>query len=533
MSYPNIFTSQRPARFLSAAFLAGLLGAAQPLIAQSVVLEGTGGGITIEGDLLSYENGFFKVATTLGEFNISAASVVCKGESCPKEEADIRADFAIIGSDTIGGELMPLLVKGFSERQGIVIASTSKTGDHQVVLDAIADDGFGEEAFKVMIEDRGSSTGFEALLENRADIAMSSRKVTREEAAALLAAGLGDPQDFAHEHTLAVDGLLITVHPDNPVGELYESEITDLLSGDISNWAELGGPDLPVKIYSRDTNSGTFATVNDRFLRLRGLELSPDAQIVADNEQMASAVTSDPGAIGYIGYAYGDDVKPVTIVQECGLKVAPTAFNAKAGEYPLQRMLYLYTTNKELSSDAVDLLNFSVSQEANGLVEKAGFISFGISKRDQEEVAAAVRAEMDQLTSANEANVARELYIDLLDHERLSTTFRFATGSSSLDNLSQSDLVRLAEYLGKLPDGTEVSLVGFTDSDGSFEANRGLAQGRAAAVQDLIENYVGAEALSNVRFTTKGYGELHPVGCNDNFAGQRLNRRVEVWVKKS
>lgn len=532
MPHPIFFQIQRRCGLLSTALVAGILAVSQPTIAQTVLLEGTDGGITIEGDLLSYENGFFKVATALGEFNISAASVICKGENCPTDDVDIRADFAIIGSDTVGKELMPLLVKGFSERQGIVIASTETTGDHQVVLDAVADEGLGEEAFKVMIEDRGSSTGFQALLDNRANIAMSSRRIKREEVEAIRAAGLGDPLEFSQEHELAVDGLLITVNPENPVGELYESEIADLLSGDISNWAELGGPDLPVTVYTRDSNSGTFSTVNDHFLRTRNAEITPDARIVADNAQMANAIFGDPGAIGYVGFAFKGDTKPVTIIQECGLKTLPTAFNAKSGEYPLQRTLYLYTTNKALPGDAVDLLNFAKSDEASGLIEKAGFISFGIGAQDQATIAEQIRADLEKIASPSEANLAREMYIDMLDHERLSTTFRFNTGSSELDNHSQTDLVRLATYVRGLPEGSEVSLVGFTDSDGSFDANRNLALSRATAVEALLKNYTGPEALSHLNFHVKGFGELNPVGCNDDFAGQRLNRRVEVWIRK-
>ncbi|MEM8596511.1 MAG: flagellar motor protein MotB, partial [Pseudomonadota bacterium] len=73
---------------------------------------------------------------------------------------------------------------------------------------------------------------------------------------------------------------------------------------------------------------------------------------------------------------------------------------------------------------------------------------------------------------------------------------------------------------------------GFTDSIGQFDLNRALAIRRAQGVLQEILAITGPEVLSRSPVLVQGYGELTPVGCNDNFAGRFANRRVEVWVRE-
>jgi len=73
--------------------------------------------------------------------------------------------------------------------------------------------------------------------------------------------------------------------------------------------------------------------------------------------------------------------------------------------------------------------------------------------------------------------------------------------------------------------------VGFADSVGDFEVNRGLAERRAQAVLATLQGAVPADALAGVALQVKSYGELTPVGCNESPEGRELNRRVEVWIR--
>ena len=146
--------------------------------------------------------------------------------------------------------------------------------------------------------------------------------------------------------------------------------------------------------------------------------------------------------------------------------------------------------------------------------------------------AASVRAAIDDTNSPSEKTLMRELYIDLQEWERLSTTFRFRSGSSTLDNASQRDLLTLAGHLSENGAGLEIALVGFTDSDGPSDANTALGLKRASTVREKLRTIAGGSGIDISGIGLKSYGELNPVACNTDYVGQRLNRRVEVWVRK-
>jgi phosphate transport system substrate-binding protein len=516
-------------KLLLATTIYAALGTA--LAAQTVTLQSEDGKISMSGQLLGFSNGSYQLRTELGDMNIRSSIVSCIGDGCPVTTADTGGDFQIAGSDTIGEELMPLLIKGFAESQGAVVERET-IADRTHAFNAIGDGGLGDNLFNVVVEDFGSSTGFEALIAGEAGIGMSSRQIKREEVRAFRDGGLGDPLSFAQEHAIAVDGMVIVVHPDNPVSALSDQQISGLLSGAITNWSELGGPDLPVSVYTRNSDSGTFSTISDRFLAPFNAQIASGSAIVDGNQTMTDSVFSDPGAIGYVGFAYKGDAKPVSLVSSCGVVAEASAFGAKTGEYPLQRTLYLYTTNRELPAAAQNLVSFASSPEATGLIEKSGFLAFNVSGRDQSSTAAAVRAAIEEVSSPSEIATMRELYIDMQEYTRLSPTFRFRTGSTALDNASQRDLQNLARYISQnTADTAEIAFVGFTDSDGSFEANRALGFSRAEAIRNQLALLLGGnrDIVSDVEL--KSFGELNPLGCNDDFRGQQLNRRVEVWIR--
>ena len=115
--------------------------------------------------------------------------------------------------------------------------------------------------------------------------------------------------------------------------------------------------------------------------------------------------------------------------------------------------------------------------------------------------------------------------------DRLSTTFRFRTGSSKMDEKARADMNRLIHYLERMPQGTKVSMVGFTDDVGAFEANLNLSVQRAEQVMRDVSQ-AAAGRLSHIEFGSTGFGETAPSACNITDGGKAINRRVEVWISK-
>src|SRR5690606_21077080 len=98
---------------------------------------------------------------------------------------------------------------------------------------------------------------------------------------------------------VALDGLAIIVHPDNPVTRLDIDSIRALFAGDIRNWRQVGGRNAPVRLAARDDKSGTYETF--RMLVLGNASLAADAQRFESTDELAHRVASDPDAIGFVG----------------------------------------------------------------------------------------------------------------------------------------------------------------------------------------------------------------------------------------
>ncbi|WP_208350153.1 phosphate ABC transporter substrate-binding/OmpA family protein [Pseudaestuariivita rosea] len=514
----------------TAAVVSGLILSATAQ-ADTVRLVSVQDGVDLSGRLLSYNNGFYVVETSAGQVTVNSAFVDCMGACPEKPQTDTSTTFSVAGSDTIGLELMPLLIKGLAAQEYQAVNDKRTNNGHVINLNVIDDQGSGDTAFNANITARGSSTGFRALLDKSAVLAMSSRPIKNSEAQLLRDAGAGDMRAASQEHAIAADGIVVAIHPNNPVDSLTEQQIGDLLTGKIANWSDVGGPNIPVKVYTRDPRSGTAATIQSTFFE-NGRYFSTNATLVEGNGEMAQAIFNDPGAIGYLGVGHKADTKPVAIKSVCGIATPADAFFIKTEEYPLQRRLFLYNRQETLPEPVKELVAFSSSNRASSAIEKAGFVSWTVSSRPQIDAAVNLQANILEMQSPAQLQLAADLYMDMRDWDRLSATFRFRSGTSILDNVSENKLLRLAEYIIGLPEGAQVRLVGFSDSDGAFDANKRLSEARALAVEEKLRQVMaGTNALDKVRVSTKGFGELSPVACNEDYKTKGLNRRVEAWVK--
>ena len=115
---------------------------------------------------------------------------------------------------------------------------------------------------------------------------------------------------------------------------------------------------------------------------------------------------------------------------------------------------------------------------------------------------------------------------------RLTITFRFNTGSLSLDAQSRSNVVLLARLLeAGAYDGRELMFVGFSDGDGDAGVNLNIAKRRASAVRAAVTKAATTIKPAQMSLSIKAFGEALPMACDDTEWGRQVNRRVEVWVK--
>ena len=515
--------------------LIGALATGGGALAQSgpvVTLKSFDGFTQLRGELVDFDGQYYTIETRLGTLQVDALQVSCEGEACPSDLL-FGQEFAIRGSNTIGATLMPSLIEGYADTLDASLEREIGADPEQRTFRIIHSSG--EEMAAIDLEARGSGTSFPALAAGTAAFGMSSRRIRGNEADVLLEAGYADPRDTDNEKVLALDGLLIIVHPDNPVRSISISEAAQVFSGQITNWSELGGLDRPINVYSRDAESGTYDTFESLVLDPFGAELAGNAERFASNADLSDNVSSDLSGIGFTGFAFARAAKVLPIRQECGMLSYPTTFAIKTEEYPLARRLYLYTTEDEMPSHARRILDFAESEEAAPYIEDAGFISLQPEAQGLNEQGQRISYAM---TEEDEFSLPlmREMLREFREAQRLSLTFRFTPGSSQLTAQSQRDAEEFAEDIvnGEYA-GREIMLVGFTDSIGQFELNQTLAERRAQGVLfTMAEAVSGGDSIGELDDTSievRGYGELTPVGCNTTFAGRVANRRVEVWVR--
>ncbi|NLO81402.1 MAG: phosphate ABC transporter substrate-binding protein [Xanthomonadaceae bacterium] len=243
------------------------------------------------------------------------------------------------GSNTIGEQLAPALVEGILRARGYTdIRLVPGTTSTDKTVYAFAQDDLPEIA--VEIHAHGSSTAFQGLMAGSADLGMASRPILDREVTALQPQ-LGNLTAVGSEHVIALDGLAVIVHPSNPVHSLSTRQVAQLFSGQIANWNSLGGPELPVTVYARDDQSGTFETFKSLVLKPHGAQLTPSAHRIESSSELSDRVAQDPGAIGFIGLPYVRRAKVLAINEsEQALAIVPTHFTVATEDYPLSRRLY-------------------------------------------------------------------------------------------------------------------------------------------------------------------------------------------------
>jgi phosphate transport system substrate-binding protein len=513
---------------VAAGALALVTGLSTPLLAEQVILTGNDGVNKIAGDLVEFSGGIFVIDTIMGRLSVAASGVSCEGPGCP---VIVSAGIFMVGSETIGSGVMPLLLAGFADtKQAAVEVDRERTDVFAANL--IGNGGFGDSVAEFTISTSSSSDAFTGLLETATQIGMSSRRIEPAEARQIARAGGGNMIDISQEHVIAVDAIVAIVNPGNPITQITMDDLDRIYSGQITNWSLLGGNDAPINAYGWIEGSGTGEIFQETVFASSGRRMAAGVARVSSNADMSSAVNSDENAIGFVGYAFQRGAKALHLTGACGITVEPDPFTVKAEEYPLQRRLYFYNRADNVTEATQEFLDFSTSASADDVISKSGFISLAV-ERDPRKFQGDRTFDLIRNTVAQEEiNLMREMVVEILQYDRLSTTFRFASGSSTLETKALADLDRLIDFVNQLPGDVEVSFVGFSDSDGSFAANQALSVGRAQRVAETVTAYAAGRVGDRVTFTAKGFGELSPAACNTSLEGKQTNRRVEVWIRR-
>ncbi|MCW5920826.1 MAG: PstS family phosphate ABC transporter substrate-binding protein [Saprospiraceae bacterium] len=236
-----------------------------------------------------------------------------------------------------------------------------------------------EPNVSIAVTGGGSGTGVAALLSGKTNIANSSRPMKPDELKMAEARGIRPlPIVFG------IDALAIIVNEQNPLDSLTMDELARVFKGEVRHWAAIGGPNMNVSLYGRQSNSGTFIYFRDEVLNA---EYSASLKQMNGTAQIVEAISTDPAGVGYVGVGYlleksGDLPQGVKLLKVSRAK-GQTAYSPlesshiTSDQYPIVRPLYQYVNGKP-SGRLLEFLLFAIGAEGQAIVSKNGY--YPISK---------------------------------------------------------------------------------------------------------------------------------------------------------
>lgn len=225
----------------------------------------------------------------------------------------------------------------------------------------------------IIVEGGGSNEGIRALIQQETDICNSSHQIGGHDIA------LARSKDITPNPIIfSVDAVAIITNYKLSIDSLSTTQVSKLLSGEITNWKELGGADIPVTVYGRDKSSGTGDYIREKFMKEGRKAYTVELKT---NEEIVGQVMKDIGGIGYVGAGFLIDstgkpngkiwAMPVYIDNHNAYSPYETAA-VKSGDYVLTRPLYQYV-NGTPGNIIEDFILFELTKQGQDIVKRFGF----------------------------------------------------------------------------------------------------------------------------------------------------------------
>ncbi|HVN66877.1 MAG TPA: phosphate ABC transporter substrate-binding protein [Candidatus Sulfotelmatobacter sp.] len=220
----------------------------------------------------------------------------------------------------------------------------------------------------------GSGTGIAALIGGTTDIAQSSRNMEPKEIEQANKNGV-----YPKEIHVANDGITIVVNPANPVSKLTRQQLSDIYTGKVKNWKEVGGHDLKIVALSRERNSGTHVFFLEHVVKMGDTkdqnEFAPSVLMMPSSQAIIEEVNSNPSAIGYVGLGYLTPKEKALAVADSksSAYIMPSVKSVLAKQYPISRSLLFYT-NGAPSGEVKSFVDYVLSPDGQKVVLKMDFV---------------------------------------------------------------------------------------------------------------------------------------------------------------
>ncbi|MDX2001642.1 MAG: phosphate ABC transporter substrate-binding protein [Chitinophagales bacterium] len=236
-------------------------------------------------------------------------------------------------------------------------------------------------AASIAVTGGGSGVGIAALVNGKTHIANSSRPMKKDEIEHAKKSGVNP-----YPIIFAVDGLGIIVHPSNPVDSINFEQLSGIFRGEITNWKQLGGKDMPISTYGRQSNSGTFVFFRD--FVVKG-DYSTNVKAMNGTSQIVEAIKTDQAGIGYVGVGHmmkdgkmKEGMKALKVKNDSlNTYITPSTETIISGNYPLTRPLFQITNGKPQGT-ILKFIQFELSPEGQKMVLEGGYFPITTEQRE-------------------------------------------------------------------------------------------------------------------------------------------------------
>jgi phosphate transport system substrate-binding protein len=422
------------------------------------------------------------------------------GLSAAAQDIEIR----LHGSNTLGSRLGPELLEAYARANGYVGASRQVTAAEEYRIEGRNASG---QRFVGLVKAHGTNTGYSDLVSGAADVWMASRPAKSSEIEQ--ASAIGDLGAVEQEHVVALDGLALIVHPDNPIDTISVSAARAIFTGAINDWSQVGGRPRAIARYGRDAKSGTFDSFKSMILG-DGPQLTESTRRFESSEALEKAVAGDPAAIGFVGFSYVSGSKLLAVEESGTLPLKPDRMSVATEDYLLARRLYFYVP-ASANAQTRRFLDFVHGREGQAVVDRVGFVAQNIFVGDSQPL----------------AGQPDDYYAMVAEASRLSLNLRFRPRSSTLDSRALRDLDRLREFMADPGNrGMQLRLAAF-----------GLPAENSSRVMTLLTINDRVDHVSQM-LAAKGI-PIHrsriivggaAVAPTDRPETRERNERVELWL---
>lgn len=214
---------------------------------------------------------------------------------------------------------------------------------------------------KVNLQGGGATKGIREIAAGNADIGGSCRHKIH-----------GDVEKNAVLNHVAWDAIVVIAHPSNPVKNISSDQLKGVFSGSITNWSELGGPDVPIEVVVRDGKiSGVGMMARELVFNDPDEDFAASAIKLKSTGPVEKHVEANQYSIAMSGISSARK-RNVSFMSLDGHD--PSYDNIASGAYPLFRPLYL-VTRQDSPKDVMDFIDYAKSPEGQEIIKSEGTVN--------------------------------------------------------------------------------------------------------------------------------------------------------------